>query len=110
MWLSLLKGKIHNVPVTAADLHYEGSVAVDRDWLDAAGILPHEQVHVYNITNGQRLITYAIEAPRGSQTLQLNGAAARRAAVGDRVIVAAYVYLTPDEATRWSPRIIRPVP
>jgi aspartate 1-decarboxylase len=106
MLLTLLKGKIHGATVTGADLHYQGSIAIDTRWLDAAGILPHEQVHVYNVTNGQRLITYAIPAEPGSKTVCLNGAAARRAAPGDVVIIAAYAQFTPEEAQAWQPTVL----
>lgn len=106
MLLTLLKGKIHGATVTGADLHYQGSIAIDERWLDAAGILPHEQVHVYNVTNGNRLVTYAIPAPAGSHTVCLNGAAARLAQPKDVVIVAAYAQFTPEEAKAWRPTVL----
>ncbi len=77
MLLTMLKAKLHRATVTQADLDYEGSIAIDRDLLDASGILPNEQVDVLNITNGARFTTYAIEAPRGSKVIGVNGAAAR---------------------------------
>src|SRR5579864_7342429 len=77
MLLTLMKAKLHRATVTQADLDYEGSIAIDKDLLDAAGILPHEQVDVLNITNGERFTTYAIEAPRGSKVIGVNGAAPR---------------------------------
>jgi len=101
-----LQGKIHNATVTAADLNYEGSIAIDTDLLYAAGIDLNESVHVWNITNGERLETYTIAAPAGSGTVMINGAAARRVHPGDRVIVAAWTWLTGAEAGRHSPKII----
>src|SRR5215475_15678149 len=85
MLLTLMKAKLHRATVTQADLEYEGSISIDQDLLDAAGILPHEQVDVLNINNGQRFTTYAIPAPRGSHTFGINGAAARLAQKGDRI-------------------------
>ncbi len=102
----MLKSKIHRARVTGADLHYEGSLGVDADLLAAADILPGEQVHVFNIENGQRLITYAIACERGSGTLMLNGAAARLGAVGDHVIVVAFATVPDAEAPAFRPRII----
>ncbi len=93
MLLTMMKAKLHRATVTQADLEYEGSIAIDRDLLEASGILPHEQVDVLNITTGQRFTTYAIEAPRGSRTIGVNGAAARLVQRGDKVIV---VSLLPD--------------
>lgn len=96
----VLGGKIHNACVTQLDLNYEGSCAIDQDMLDAANILPYERVHVYNIMNGERFDTYAIPAKRGSCTIGLNGAAARLAALGDRVIIVSYVQI--DDAEKES--------
>jgi aspartate 1-decarboxylase len=89
--------------VTEADLNYAGSVTIDRDLMDAAGLREYEQVDVLNITNGNRFTTYAIAGERGSGTLCLNGACARLAAVGDLVIVVSYAQMTPEEAGRWAP-------
>jgi aspartate 1-decarboxylase len=86
----LMKAKLHRATVTQADLDYEGSIAIDADLLDAAGIFPHEQVDVLNITNGARFTTYAIEAPRGSKVIGVNGAAARLVQKNDKVIVVTY--------------------
>ena len=86
----LCKSKIHRGTITAADLHYEGSLTLDRDLMDAADIVPYEQVQVVNINTGSRLETYVIEGERGSGTIQLNGAAARLGAAGDPVIVMSY--------------------
>jgi len=91
----LLKSKIHRATVTHCELNYEGSCAIDEDLLDAADIRENEQVHIWNVDNGERLVTYAIRAERGSGIVSLNGSAARRASVGDLVIIAAFG-LVPD--------------
>ena len=96
--LSICKGKIHRATVTACDVNYVGSVTVDEDLLDAAGIIDGEHVHVWNVTNGERLETYAIPAERGSGIVCLNGAAALRCSVGDQVIIA--VFCLTDEPVR----------
>jgi aspartate 1-decarboxylase len=101
-----MKAKLHRATVTQADLEYEGSISIDRDLLDASGILPHEQVDVLNINNGQRFTTYAIEAPRGSGTVGVNGAAARLVQAGDKVIVVAYVQLDASEARNYAPNVV----
>ncbi|MGC8863516.1 MAG: aspartate 1-decarboxylase [Armatimonadota bacterium] len=88
--LTLCKGKIHRATVTGCDVDYVGSITVDEDLLDAAGIVDGELVHVWNVTNGERLETYAIPAERGSGVVCLNGAAALRCSVGDKVIIAAF--------------------
>lgn len=106
MLLTMLKAKIHRARLTMTDLHYEGSIAIDEDILDAANILPHEQVAVWNVTNGERLTTYALAAARGSREFMLNGAAARRAAVGDIVIIAAYAQLPAEEARNYKPTVV----
>ena len=90
MLRTMLQAKLHRVRVTEADLHYEGSCGIDRALLDASGIRPNQYIEIYNITNGQRFTTYAIEAPQGSGTISLNGAAARLAMVGDLLIICAY--------------------
>jgi len=95
---TILKSKIHRVTVTALDLDYEGSITIDEELLEKADILPGEQVHVLNINNGQRFITYAIAAPRGSGIVLLNGPAARRGAVGDKVIVISYCQVPTEKA------------
>lgn len=102
----MLKAKLHRAAVTQADLNYEGSISIDRDLLDRAGILPHEQVDVLNINNGARFTTYAIEAPRGSKTFGVNGAAARLVQLGDRIIVVAYAQLPAEEARNYSPTVV----
>ncbi len=106
MLLTLMKAKLHRATVTQADLDYEGSIAIDRDLLDAAGILPHEQVDVWNVTNGQRFTTYAISAPRGGRTVGVNGAAARLVQRGDRVIITSFAHMTQEEAERHEPAVI----
>ena len=106
MFLTLLKGKIHRAMVTQCDLHYEGSISVDAGLLERAGILPHEQVDVLNINNGERFTTYAIAAPAGSGTIGINGAAARRAQKGDLVIIVAYARMDEAEARSFQPRVL----
>ncbi len=106
MLLTLLKAKIHRATLTMTDLHYEGSIAIDEDILETAGILPHEQVEVWNVTNGARLTTYALAAARGSREFMLNGAAARYAAVGDKVIIAAFGQLPAEEARNYKPTVV----
>ena len=102
----MLKSKIHRATLTGTELDYEGSITIDRDLLDAAEILPGEQVHVLNLSNAQRLITYAIEAPRGSGTVLLNGPAARLAVPGDLVIVISYCAVSDDEARSLKPNVV----
>ena len=103
MLRKMLRSKIHRATVTGVDLHYEGSLAVDEDLMDAAGILPYEAVHVWNVNNGQRLQTYAIPAPRGSGEILLNGAAARLGQAGDLVIIATFCWIEEEEARRRHP-------
>jgi len=95
----MLKSKIHRATLTGTDLDYEGSITIDENLLEKADILPSEQVHVLNINNGQRFVTYAIAAPRGSGTMLLNGPAARRGIVGDKVIIISYCQV-PDEKAK----------
>lgn len=106
MILTMMKGKIHRATVTQADLHYEGSISIDRDLLDQAGILPNEQVDILNIDNGERFTTYAITAPRGSKTFGLNGAAARKVQVGDRVIIITYAQMDAEVAKSYEPNVV----
>lgn len=106
MLLTMMKSKLHRATVTQADLHYEGSIAIDRDLLDAADIFPHEQVDVLNISTGARFTTYAIEAPRGSRTFGVNGAAARLVQKGDRIIVVTYGQLPAEEARNYNPTVV----
>jgi aspartate 1-decarboxylase len=106
MLLTMMKAKLHRATVTQADLEYEGSIAIDRDLLDASGILPHEQVDVLNITTGARFTTYAIEAPRGSRVIGVNGAAARLVQKNDKVIVVTYCQLDASEARNYAPNVV----
>jgi aspartate 1-decarboxylase len=102
----MLYAKIHRATVTQADLHYVGSLTVDRDLLDAAGLLPGERVDVVDIDNGNRLTTYVIEGERGSGTICINGAAARLVAPGDKVIVIAYAAMDDAEARTFEPHVV----
>lgn len=102
---TMLQGKLHRVKVTHADLHYEGSCAIDQDFLDAAGILENEAIDIWNVTNGKRFSTYAIAAERGSRIISVNGAAAHCASVGDIVIIASFVTMPDEEARTWRPNV-----
>lgn len=102
----MLRAKLHGLRVTDADLYYEGSITVDRELLDTAGILPYEKVQVVNVNNGSRLETYTIPGEAGDRTVCLNGPAARLAAPGDEVIVISYAQLSPSEARRHHPRVV----
>ena len=106
MLLTMLKSKLHRATVTQSDLHYEGSVTIDRDLMDAGEILPFEQVDVLNITNGERFTTYAIEGQRGSGTIGINGAAARLVQTGDLVIICSYCDIEKEKARNYNPRVI----
>jgi aspartate 1-decarboxylase len=106
MWRVMMKAKIHRATVTSTDVDYEGSLTVDADLLDAADILPHEQIHVWDVTNGARLITYALPGPRGSGIVQVNGAGAHLIKTGDIVIIATYVTLEDAEAKAHEPTVI----
>ncbi len=102
----MLGGKIHRAVITQANVDYEGSISVDEDLLDAAGILPGEFVHIWDITTAARLTTYTIAAPRGSGDICVNGAAAHLVSAGDKVIVASFVELEDAEARAWKPRAV----
>lgn len=106
MLLTLLKAKIHRATVTHAELHYEGSCAIDSDLLALAGILDNERVEIYNIGNGERFATYAIRAEAGSGIISVNGAAAHKAAPGDLVIICAYGQCEAAEAAAHRPRLV----
>ncbi|MHC4049338.1 aspartate 1-decarboxylase [Bradyrhizobium sp. 25ACV] len=106
MQITLMKGKIHRASVTEADLHYEGSISIDRALLDAAGLLINERVEIFNIDTGAPFATYVIEAPKGSGMIGLNGAAARLAMPGDKVIIVAYASLDEVEAKTFRPRVV----
>lgn len=107
MKLTLFKSKIHRARVTHADVAYEGSVTIDRDLMDAATILPHEAVHVWNVTRGTRLQTYALPGPRGSGAVCVNGAAAHQNQPGDLVILATFAEMSPEEARNHVPTVVR---
>src|SRR6188768_3779510 len=107
MRLNVFKSKIHRATVTHADLEYEGSVTIDSDLLDAAEILPYEAVHIWNVTRGSRLVTYALEGPAGSGAICVNGAAAHLNKPGDLVILATFAEMTPEEARAHKPRVVR---
>jgi aspartate 1-decarboxylase len=106
MQLTLLKCKLHRACVTHAEVDYEGSCAVDTELMDLAGIREYEQVQIYNVTNGERFTTYAICAQGGSGIISVNGAAAHRAAPGDRVIICAYATMDEKEAAGFKPRLV----
>lgn len=108
MTIEVLKSKIHRVTVTEACLDYIGSITVDRDLLDAANIIPGERVFIVDNNNGERFDTYTIEGERGSGTICLNGAAARRVQPGDVIIIMSYARMTPEEARDFRPTIIFP--
>ena len=102
----MFTGKIHRATVTQADLHYEGSVTIDEDLLDASGILPNEEVHIWDVTSGSRLVTYAISGARGSGVVCVNGAAAHLVSPGDLVIIAAFGEMDDAEARSHVPRVV----
>ena len=105
MHRTMLKSKLHRARVTATEIDYEGSIAIDEDLLERVGILPHEQVHIYNINTGNRFITYVIAAERGSGIFSINGAAARLAQINDRIIVAAYGNIDTDKESH-QPKVL----
>lgn len=105
MLQTFLKAKLHRVTVTHAELHYEGSCAIDADLLDSSGIREYEMIHIYNINNGERFTTYAIRAEAGSGVISVNGAAAHKASKGDLLIIAAYVQLDEKEAEVYKPTL-----
>lgn len=108
MLIQVFKSKIHRAVVTQADLNYVGSVTIDEDLMDAAGLFEHERVQVVNINNGERLETYVIKGERGSGTVCLNGPAARKVHVGDLVIIIGYCLLTPEEIPNHIPKNVYP--
>ena len=105
MTIQLLKSKLHRIRVTEADLDYEGSLSLDPDDMEAVGILPYEKILCADVENGNRFETYAIAGKRGSHVCCLNGAAAHKGKVGDRLIVMAFASFTPEEAAGWQPRV-----
>lgn len=106
MFRTLLKSKIHRATVTDCELHYEGSCAIDEDLLDAANMTENEQVHIWNINNGERFVTYAIRGQRGSGVISVNGSAARRASVGDLIIIAAFGTVSEERVTVHLPQLV----
>jgi len=106
MQLRMLKGKIHRARLTGADINYEGSIEIDSSLMEAAGIIPFEQVDIWNITNGERFSTYALSAPRGSGTVAVNGAAARKVQPGDEVIITAFSWMSEKQALHWKPHVV----
>lgn len=108
MLITLLRSKLHRLTVTQADLNYIGSITLDPDLMDAAGLYEGEKVQIVNINNGERFETYTIRGERGSGQVGLNGPAARRVQVGDIIIVIAYALMTPEEATQHKPKLIFP--
>ena len=107
MILTLLKSKLHQLRITEIELEYEGSLAIDPDLMEAVGLLPNEKILVSNLSNGERLETYAIPGARGSRKVCLNGAAAHKGAVGNRIIVMSFCHLTESEAKSFAPRVAR---
>ncbi len=108
MYIEVCKSKIHKASVTGADLQYVGSVTIDEDLMDAANLIENEKVQIVNINNGERLETYVIRGERGSGTICLNGAAARKCAVGDVVIIISYASMEFEEAKSWEPSLVFP--
>jgi aspartate 1-decarboxylase len=108
MHIEILKSKIHRAKVTQAELHYVGSITIDQDLMDAANIIEHEKVQVVNVSNGERLETYVIKGEKGSGTICLNGPAARKASVGDLVIIISYASMEFEEAKTFKPISIFP--
>jgi aspartate 1-decarboxylase len=108
MNIEVLKSKIHRAKVTHSELNYIGSITIDEDLMDAANLIENERVHIYDINNGERFNTYVIKGPRGKGTIGINGAAARKVAVGDLIIIVSYASMDFEEAKTFSPWIIFP--
>ena len=108
MQIQVVKSKIHRVTVTGANLNYIGSITIDEDLMDAAGIIEGERVYIVNNNNGERLDTYVIKGERGKGEICLNGAAARKVEPGDVVIIMSYAFMTPEEARTFKPAIVFP--
>jgi aspartate 1-decarboxylase len=106
MQRTMLKSKLHRVTVTQAELHYEGSCAIDEDLLDAADIKEYQQIEIWNVNNGARFTTYAIRAERGTGTISVNGAAARQAAAGDLLIIATFAIYNEIELQKFEPQLV----
>lgn len=103
---TMLKSKLHRAVITEAALHYEGSITIDRDLMDAADIIPYEKVDIYNVSNGERFSTYVIEGARKSGVICLNGAAARKGSKGDLIIIATYVEVEDEAAHHWKAKCV----
>lgn len=108
MFIQVLKSKIHRVKVTQAELHYVGSITIDEELMNATNILENEKVHIVNVNNGERLETYVIKGQKGSGTICLNGPAARKAQVGDIIIIVGYGFMDFEEAKTFKPTVIFP--
>lgn len=108
MQIHVLKSKIHRATITDSNLNYMGSVAIDEDLLEAAHIIENEQVHILNVNNGERFITYAIKGRRGSGEVVMNGAAARKVEIGDIILIVSYAVMDPEEAKHHTPIILFP--
>lgn len=108
MLLQIFKSKIHRARITEANLNYVGSITIDEDLMDASGLMAGERVQIVNNNNGERIETYVIKGTRGSGVICLNGAAARRAEIGDVVIIIGYGYMTPEEAKDFVPKVVFP--
>jgi len=108
MHIEVLKSKIHSIGITEANLHYIGSITIDEDLMDAVNLIENERVHIYDITNGSRFDTYVIKGERGSGVIGMNGAAARKVAVGDKIIIVSYASMDFEEAKKHQPLIIFP--
>ncbi|MCB2221251.1 MAG: aspartate 1-decarboxylase [Bacteroidetes bacterium] len=108
MQIEVLKSKIHRATITESDLNYIGSIGIDENLMEAANLIENEKVHIYNITNGERLETYIIKGERGSGIISLNGAAARKAAIGDKIIIVSYASLDFEKAKTFKPTILFP--
>ncbi len=106
MEITLLKSKLLRAEVTNRALHYEGSLAIDSNLMEQVGLKPYEKILVANIANGERFETYAIEAPKGSYAISLNGAAAHKGKLGDLLVIMAFACLDSDEATNWKPKVL----
>ncbi len=108
MRIEVLKSKIHRATITVSDLNYIGSIGIDENLMDAVNLIENEKVHIYNITNGERLETYVIKGQRGSGIISLNGAAARKAAIGDNIIIVSYASVEFEKAKTYKPLIVFP--
>ncbi len=106
MFLNIMKSKIHRATITQAELHYVGSITIDEDLMDRAGLIENEKVQVVNINNGNRLETYVIKGIRGSGSICLNGPAARKGLPGDTVVIISYAWMTADEAKQFVPSVV----